>query len=296
VYANVNRCYLSSMDAISLWERSWPRIRRLMLVVGCAVLGGVLMLAAFLFLIQDRLIFIPRPYAPAMLQQLPTGLVALRDGDSLVGFYRPPRDGGEARRLWLCFGGNADLALGWDSFAEEHSHPGTGFLLMEYPGYGACAGKPSPASMLAANARAVALLATHLGLDVAEVHRRAGGIGHSLGAAALLQYAASHPLRRLVLISPFTTMKDMARRTVGWPLCEVLVHRFDNRARLQEIAAGGLPPVAIIHGERDELIPVAMGRELAGAHPGINLSVIADAHHNDVLVLGSAEIHAAMMP
>lgn len=265
-----------------------------MIVITCSVVGGIALVGAFLFVAQDRMIFIPRAYTPATLQQLPTGLVALRDGESVVGFYRPPRDGSEPRQLWFCFGGNADLALSWDAFAEEHARPGTGFLLVEYPGYGACVGKPSPASMLAANERAVALLATHLGLDVTEVHRRAGGVGHSLGAAALLQYAAKHPLRRLVLIAPFTTMKDMAQRSVGWPLCELLVHRFDNHARLAEIAASGLPPTTIIHGNQDELIPVGMGRVLAEAHPGIHLSVIVGAQHNDVLSLGAAEIHAAM--
>ena len=265
-----------------------------MLVVAGSVIGGLLLMAVVLFLAQDGMIYHPRRYAPAALLQLPTGLVALRDGDSLVGFYRPPSDGGEARTLWLCFGGNADQALGWDAFAGEHVRPGTGFLLLEYPGYGACAGRPSPASMLAANERAVELLAAHLRLDLVEVHRRAGAVGHSLGAAAALQYAARHPLRRLVLISPFTTMKDMARRSVGWPLCEVLVHRFDNRARLADIAAAGLPPTAIVHGDRDGLIPLGMSRSLVADHPAIHLAVIVGAGHNDVLTMGAAEITAAM--
>lgn len=278
----------------SFWARCWPPLRRLALVVGCSVLGGYAVLAVVLYIAQDGMIYHPRPYTPAVLQQLPTGLVALRDGDSLVGFYRPPRDGGEVQRLWFCFGGNADHALGWAGFAEEHARAGTGFLLLEYPGYGACTGKPSPSTMLAANERAVVLLAAHLGLDVAEVHRRAAGVGHSLGAAALLTYAAKHPLRRLILISPFTTMKDMARRTVGWPLCELLEHRFDNHARLADLAATGLPPITIIHGDRDQLIPLAMSRDLVAAHPGIHLSVIVGGGHNDVLDLAVSEIRTAM--
>jgi uncharacterized protein len=266
-----------------------------MLVVVCSVFGGVALLALLLFLMQDQMIYHPRPYALAVLQQLPTGLVALRDREgSLVGFYRPPHDGGTPTRLWLCFGGNGDQALRWDDFAEAHAQPGTGFLLLEIPGYGACAGKASPATILSTNERAVALLAEHLALDLAEIHRRTGAVGHSLGAAAALQYAAKYPLRRLVLISPFTSMTAMARRSVGWPLCELLVHRFDNHARLSEIAAVGLPPTTIIHGDRDGLIPVAMGRTLAESQPGIHFTVIVGAEHNDVLDLGAREIQAAM--
>jgi uncharacterized protein len=266
-----------------------------MLVVVCSVVGGYVLLAVILFLGQERMIYHPRPYAPAVLQELPTGLVGLRNADgSLVGFYRPPREGGIPQRLWFLFGGNADQALGWDSFADEHATAGTGFLMVEYPGFGACAGKASPASMLAANEQAVVLLAAHLGLDVAEVHRRAGAVGHSLGAAAALQYAVKHPLRRLVLISPFTTMKAMARRSVGWPLCELLVHRFDNHARLADLAVTGMPPTTIVHGQADPFIPMAMGQDLAQAHPGIHFSVIVGAAHNDILAIAAREIHAAM--
>ena len=266
-----------------------------MLVVVCSVIGGFACIALLLFFVQDSLIYHPRRYAPAVLQQLPTGLVGLRDNDgSLVGFYRPPHDGGSPQRLWLLFGGNADQALGWDAFADEHASVGCGFVMLEYPGFGACAGKPSPGNILAANERAVTLLATHLGLTVEEVHQRSGAVGHSLGAAAALQYAVKYPLRRLVLISPFTTMKAMAQRSVGWPICELLVHRYDNHARLADLAVTGLPPITIIHGQEDNFIPMAMGRELAQEHPGIHLSGIVGAGHNDVLGLGAREIHAAM--
>lgn len=279
----------------SFWARTWPPLRRLMLVVLCSVVIGYGLLAVILFLAQGRMIYHPRRYAPAVIQELPTGLVGMRDAEgSLVGFYRPPRAGGTPQRLWLLFGGNADQALTWDAFADEHATAGTGFLMVEYPGYGACAGKPSPASILVANEQAVALLATHLGLDVAEIHRRAGAVGHSLGAAAALQYAVKHPLRRLVLISPFTTMKAMARRSVGWPMCELLVHRFDNHARLADLAAAGMPPTVIIHGQEDNFIPMAMGQDLAQAHPGIHFSVIVGAGHNDILAVAAREIHAAM--
>jgi uncharacterized protein len=140
----------------------------------------------------------------------------------------------------------------------------------------------------------VQALAAHLRLPLAELHRRSAALGHSLGAAAALQYAARHPLQRLVLISPFTTMRAMARRTAGWPLCEVLTHRFDNRARLAELAAGFLPPTTIVHGDADGLIPLEMSRSLVAEFPGVILRVIPGAGHNDVLTLGEAEIHQAM--
>ncbi|MCX7013581.1 MAG: alpha/beta hydrolase, partial [Candidatus Sumerlaeota bacterium] len=102
----------------------------------------------------------------------------------------------------------------------------------------------------------------------ATLEPKIAALGYSIGAAAALDYAAGHPIRRLILIAPFTSVLDMARKIVGWPLCNLAVDRFDNRARLDELAARSpRPPVLIVHGDADPVIPVRMGRELARLHP-----------------------------
>src|SRR5205085_1923334 len=83
-------------------------------------------------------------------------------------------------------------------------------------------------------------------------------LGHSLGAAAALSAADALSLTRVVLLAPFTSMTDMARRTVGWPLCYINRHRFDNLARLAALASRGAR-VHVFHGALDEVIPVALG-------------------------------------
>ena len=266
-----------------------------MLIAACTVFGCLFLLAGVLYLAQEKMIYHPRPYPAQVLQQLPGGLVPLADAaGSVVGFYRGPASGGVPRRLWLLFGGNADQALRWEDFATDHAAADVGYLMVEYPGYGACLGKTSPSSILAANELAVALLGKHLGMSVEHIHAHASGLGHSLGAAALTQYAAIHPLQRLILISPFTTMKAMAQRSVGWPLCELLTHRFDNQKNISKIADLGLPPTTIIHGDRDGFIPLDMGRTLAQAHSQITFIAVKNADHNDVIGLGDPAIRQAM--
>ena len=266
-----------------------------MLIAAFTVFGGLFLLAGMLYLVQEKMLYHPRPYSAQVLEHLPAGLVPLADAaGSVVGFYRGPPAGGVPRRLWFLFGGNADQALRWEDFATDHAAADVGYLMVEYPGYGACLGKASPSSILAANELAVALLAKHLGVSGESIHAHASGLGHSLGAATLTQYAAIHPLQRLILISPFTTMKTMAQRAVGWPLCELLVHRFDNQKNLDEIAARGLPPTTILHGDRDSLIPLEMGRTLAQAHPQIIFVTVEGADHNDVIGLGDPAIRKAM--
>jgi pimeloyl-ACP methyl ester carboxylesterase len=121
-------------------------------------------------------------------------------------------------------------------------------------------------------------------------------LGHSIGAAAALQFAAHHPVRRVVLAAPFTSLRDMARRTVGCPLCYLLRHNFDNRARLAELAARPQPPsVVIFHGTDDALIPEQMGRSLAGMFPRIvAFHEVEGADHNSVVFAAETQIFAAM--
>jgi uncharacterized protein len=254
---------------------------------------AALMLLGCLWFFQDLLIYPARHYGAGELEDLPAGLIALRDPRSpasVVGFYRPPLGGGAPRKLWLAFGGNGDLALRWDALLAPSATTDVGFLLVEYPGYGARAGNPSPETLLTGTEATLQALARHLGSSARELEARSSVLGFSIGSAAALQYAAHHPVQRIILFAPFTTMLDMARRSVGSPLCYLLRHRYDNLAALRAIQANGQPPLTILHGARDSIIPYAMGEALATAAPGSHFELVPDADHGDVIGLAEARL------
>jgi pimeloyl-ACP methyl ester carboxylesterase len=236
---------------------------------------------------QSRLIYPAPQYAPVMWERLPPSLAVLRyrtDQGEQVSFYQPPRDGGAPERLWLVCSGNGGCALAWHDLLRAAPDGKAGFLLLDYPGYGFSAGSCSPERILAASEAAVEALRVHLGLDRTDFHRRLGVLGHSLGAAAALQYAARHPVARIVLAAPFTSLAEAANHLLCWPAGWLVVHRFDNRARLAEIARQlPRPPVLIVHGEADTMLPVAFGRDLAAAWPDwVVLTTIPGVGHNDI--------------
>jgi uncharacterized protein len=275
-----------------------PHRWRRWLTRGALLLLGILVaLSAALWTVQERLIYPAPHYAPQELAVMPPGLTALRDPadpESLVGFYRAPADGSALRRLWLTFGGNGDVALRWDPLLGASATAGTGILMVEYPGYGARAGVPSPESLLAGSEVSVRALGQLLGMSITELEAHTSLLGYSIGSAAALSYAVRHPAQRIVLVAPFTSMLDMARLSVGSPLCYLLRHRYDNVASLHALQQRPLPPLTILHGASDRLIPRRMGTELAALAPGARFELVPNADHGDVIEVAQARLRALL--
>jgi fermentation-respiration switch protein FrsA (DUF1100 family) len=161
----------------------------------------------------------------------------------------------DARRrpALVFFHGNGEvidlLAADAGMFRELGLH----VLLVEYPGYGRSAGSPSEAAITAAAVAAYDLLAARPDVDSARII----AFGRSLGCGAACALARQRPVSALILQSPFTSTRPFARKFLlpGFLLRDV----FDNRAVLATYRG----PCLIFHGTRDDIVPVAHGRELA---------------------------------
>jgi pimeloyl-ACP methyl ester carboxylesterase len=270
--------------------------RRWLMLIGVPLIGLALLGVAALWAFQERLIYPAPHYRAHELEALPPGLTALRDPaspESIVGFYRAPADGSSLRKLWLAFGGNGDVALRWDAILAASATAGTGILMIEYPGYGARRGEPSRESLLAGSEVTLRALGSLLGTSVAELESKSSLLGYSIGSAVALDYAVSHPAQRIVLVAPFTSMLDMARRTVGSPLCYLLRHRYDNSANVRALLGRKLPPLTILHGDADAFIPSHMGRELATLAKG-HFELVGGAEHGDVVAVAAERLRALL--
>ncbi|MEZ5386203.1 MAG: alpha/beta hydrolase [Prosthecobacter sp.] len=271
----------------------WKRALRLVVII-------TLTPVIFLLGCQSSLIYHPSPYRAEYERMLVAAKGARLSFTTSQGrqtaFYIPTRKGGAGlpRTIWLCFAGNASLALDWLRVTDEWD-AGFAYLLVDYPGYGDCAGKPNPGNIRESGKAAFTALAGHLQTPEKELTGRMAVLGHSLGCAAALMTATDLDVRRGVLVSPFTSMTDMGRVVLGWPLCHLNMHRFDNRKTLRAVAGREGARLIVFHGAEDEVIPVAMGRELAGMAPEVvTFHELAGAHHNDVLYLAYYQIGQAM--
>ncbi|MCU0778582.1 MAG: hypothetical protein MUF86_13085, partial [Akkermansiaceae bacterium] len=187
------------------------------------------------------------------------------------------------RNLWIVCGGNGTVALDWSDWLASNAPAEDAWLLVDFPGYGDCEGKPSPGRIRESLKVVVPKAAESVGLTATPDASRLRFFGHSLGAAASLIAAAEFDIRQGVLLSPFTSTMEMSEVVTGLPVGFLVTHRFDNAARLDEIIARGPVRIVILHGTDDEVIPVDMARRLAhGREKSVNLREIQGARHNDI--------------
>lgn len=192
-----------------------------------------------------------------------------------VAFYLPP-PGNPAQppeRLWLLFCGVHHQALGWLPWLEPRPDAGAGLLLLDYPGYGLCQGIPSAAAIQESALASLEALGRRLGCPTTDLASRLHILGHSMGTGPAVNLAQAVRPQRLVLISPWTSFREVGRHrygTVSGAIAYTVVgEEYDNRAGLRQLGqAANPPPLTVVHGAEDTVIPAWMGRELAGAYAG----------------------------
>ena len=260
--------------------------KKLLLLPVMALALILLPVAAFVPSCQSRMIYFPRPYPAGTTTQWKqtTGGRSI-DFHTSQGKQRAFLQGNlkHPRNLWIVCGGNGTVALDWSDWLQTHAPKDDAWLLVDFPGYGDCQGSPSPSRIRETFQSAVPLACESLGWNASRDKPRLRFFGHSLGAAACMMAASEFGIQRGVLLAPFTSTSDMAAELTGLPVGFLVIHRFDNSARLAELAARGKGRVNIVHGTDDEVIPVAMGRSLAASIPGTgHLTEIPGGRHNDI--------------
>ena len=172
--------------------------------------------------------------------------------------------------------GNAGSIADRVLHAELLAAAGFDVLLVDYRGYGASSGRPSEAgTYLDARAARRELLRLP-GVDV----RRVVYLGESLGAAVALELALDDPPRGLVAHTAFTSVRDLARLHYPVIPAAVVPDAYPSLRRIAQLRA----PLLVVHGDRDDIVPLSHGRALHAAAPEPKaLEVLPGAGHNDLL-------------
>jgi pimeloyl-ACP methyl ester carboxylesterase len=148
-------------------------------------------------------------------------------------------------------------------------------VAVEYPGYPGASGAPSEESLLAAAEAALQHLTGAMKLDRSRLVLE----GQSVGTGVAVAMAAKGWGTRLVLLSPYTSLPDVAASAFGWlPVRLLMRDRFDSKSRAADVKI----PTLIVHGTDDEVIPFALGQELGTSILGAKFIAKQGRHHNDL--------------
>ena len=85
-------------------------------------------------------------------------------------------------------------------------------------------------------------------------------MGRSLGSGPATFLASKYKPAALVLISPFTSIKNAASDLFGFFGGFFIKERFDNREKIKDVSS----PTLLIHGKKDTTVPWTHSEHLYG--------------------------------
>ena len=223
------------------------------------VLGIALAVPLLVWLLQDRMIFFPRPLEsrPAPRANLEDVTITAADGVKLRGWFVGGR--GTPAPLLIYFGGNAEEVSWLADVAARFA--GWSLLIVNYRGYGESEGSPGEDALLRDAVSVYDHAARRPGVDPGRIV----AMGRSLGSGVAVHLAGERVLRGLILVSPYDSLVAVARRHYPYlPVSLMLRHRFDSLSRAPRILA----PLLCLVATEDSVIPVSHSRTLFGAWTG----------------------------
>jgi len=248
------------------------------LILRLVIYGGLLIMAWFWFSHYARRMTYPIP-AGQVLKPAEVDEVALTavSGERLIAWLHADADDPPDLPVLIFFHGNAqDLDSLWESgLMRRFRGLGVRVLAIDYPGYGPSEGRPHEDGLVESGRLALAWVRARFPEAPVAL------AGWSLGAAVAVQTARDGEAAGLILLSPWSSLPDVAAAHFPRWLIRLFVReRYDSLA-----AAPGIEtPALVVHGEDDAIIPAAQGAALAQALPQSRWRPIPDYGHNDLML------------
>jgi fermentation-respiration switch protein FrsA (DUF1100 family) len=202
------------------------------------------------------------------------------DGERLHGWWIGARTDLLGHVL-LCHGNAGNIG---DRVLHATLLTAAGFdvLLFDYRGYGRSTGRPSEEGTYRDARAALRCVLEQSGVDP----RRVFYLGESLGAAVALDLALERPPAGIVLLSAFTGVRELGRLHYPFVPAALVPDAYPTLRRIRELRA----PLLILHGHRDDIVPVSQGRALFDAAPEPKqMHVFPGLGHNDLVPFAGTE-------
>ena len=250
------------------------------IIVASGYCAGLVLLFA-----KQRNILFPIPTAErtapdtAGFPQAEEQILSTSDGEKVIVWHVPPKPG---HAVVLYFHGNGDFLAGLAGHFKAVTADGTGLVALSYRGYAGSTGAPSEDGLLRDGAAAYSFAAARYDAQ------RIVAWGFSLGTGVAVAVASEHPVAKLILEAPYTSIADVAAAQFRFAPVRLLIR--DPLHSDQRIARVTVP-LLVVHGAQDQTIPIAFGERLfALAHEPKQFVRIPQGGHDDLGNFGMVEI------
>jgi uncharacterized protein len=204
------------------------------------------------------------------------------DGARVIAWYGKAKPG---QPTLLYFHGNGGSLAVRAERIRRFMAEGWGVYMMTYRSYGGSTGRPSETANVADARLAYGALVLE-GVEPTSIIL----YGESLGSGVAVRIATERPAAGIILDAPYTSIVEVAAQAYPFlPVRYVLKDRYESDKYIRQVQM----PLLILHGERDPVIPVAMGRELLRlANEPKRLVTFPFAGHSNIYVDGNPALEA----
>jgi len=248
---------------------------------------GLILLVIIVFLslrfAENKMIFLPSKYPNGVWRpdlydvDVENCSFESADGVKLHGWFAS-NPAAKQTMLW-CHGNAGNISDRLQNLARFAELPVNVFIF-DYRGYGKSQGKPDEKGVYLDAEAAYDFLVRDKGVEPQNIVL----FGRSLGGAIAVELASKRTCGKLIVESTFTSISDMAKIMFGsFSLNWLFKSRFDSASKIGQLRV----PVLILHGNKDQIVPFALGKKLfeAASKPK-TFFAIEGADHNDTWFVG----------
>ncbi|RKZ58498.1 MAG: hypothetical protein DRQ99_25360 [Candidatus Parabeggiatoa sp. nov. 3] len=241
-----------------------------------------LLLYPFLYFSQERLLFIQIKKGPEHLSWVKNEYphveelqIKTPDNVTLHGWYLKNTQKPQSPLL-IYFGGNAEEVS--KRVRDVESVTGWSWLVVNYRGYGMSEGSPSEKHLFNDALLVYDTFAQRADID----NNNIVAFGRSLGTGVAVHLASQRPLKGLILVSPYDSIRSITQEIYPYvPVSLLLKHHFDALALAPSIKV----PMLAVMSQHDQIISYSHSVALIEAWGGVtHQTTIQNTVHNNVHV------------
>ncbi len=250
-----------------------PRLKQVLIIV----LGLYIMLGTSLYLLQEKILFLPtilaQDYQFKFSHTFEELFLKTEDNVEINALHFKVEN---PKGIILYFHGNAGNLSRWGTIAEYFVDRNYDVLIMDYRTYGKSTGKLSEQALYKDAQVCYNYLKNNYQENEIIVY------GRSLGTGIATHVAENNNPKQLILETPYYSMADIAHsRFPYFPTKYLLKYKFPTHRFIKDVSC----PISMVHGTDDSIISIESAKKLYKVAPQgkTTFTEIKKGNHNDLI-------------